>query len=136
MVAVIMRKVMAEAPIRSPSDRELAVLRKLLDANLLDGKELQGQLPGLMVKEVDSEGSLELLVAADQPAPMNKSTAEVIASYSDIGNSDPFSPRVRLILHTRKGLLHELEFYKDDGSQILRPPEPDELLIEVIDPNC
>jgi hypothetical protein len=113
-----------------PDEQAIAILRKLLNTEFAGARELLTQLPGLQVRQVDSDGSLELLVGHGDKARV-KSCVPVEASYSDIGSTDPHGPRVRILLHVLGGGLHELEFYKDDGSAIARLPTEDELLIDV-----
>jgi hypothetical protein len=117
---------------RPPNENTILTLRRLLSAEFPGNTALIAQLPHIEVRNIDAEGSLEIRVTEDNKACVH-STVPVEASYSDTGNSDPFAPRVRILLHVRNGLMHELEFFKDDGSRILREPSDGELQVEV---NC
>jgi hypothetical protein len=89
---------------------------------------LAGQLDGLSVKPIDAEGSLSLKpgpVAA--PAQVkDRIVSEGYYSDEDAGLSE--GAHVNVLLHVVKGLLAELEIYKDDGSPIKKKPLAENLV--------
>lgn len=115
---------------RAPNATEVGVLNELLAVNFPGASELRQQLKGLKVLEIDAQRSLVLRVKNQVPASVIY-VVPVEATYSDVGNLDPHSPRVNALLHVQGNLLDELEFYKDDGTEIVRWPDPEELEIEI-----
>jgi hypothetical protein len=98
--------------------------------------ELLQQLASLTVREIDEEGSLELKVDSSIVAAVQERIATEARYLDSICDNDnlPFVhldnlPFVHLLLHVVNGRMVELERYKDDGSPILRPPQPDELIV-------
>ncbi len=120
---------MNKAEIRPPSNLEKGILDKLLSAEFPGASELRQQMREIKVQTSDLEGSVKLFIT-------NKIYAEVLdsvpveASYADSGEQHSPEIKVHILLHVYNGLMHELEFYKDDSSAIMRTPELDELLIE------
>jgi hypothetical protein len=94
---------------RSPTAIERALLKKLLEKSFPGRDELLGQLDGLSVKPIDSEGSLSL-----RPNPLaapaevkGRIVAEGLYSDEDAGSSE--GPQVNVLLHVVEGLLTRLE---------------------------
>jgi hypothetical protein len=112
---------------RPPTSMELGILERMLQADFPAVEVLRKQLPGLQVREIDNESSLELKVES-QVRALLKLKVPVEARYSD---GEPYEVtnqvHVHFLLHVAGGLMNELEIYKDDGTQILRPPEISEL---------
>lgn len=130
LVRIMHHQYPSNSNFREASKQEHELLRILLEVDFPGVEQLRQQLSGVKVRQIDPEGSLELQVEFREPATVNL-TVPVEGSYSDAGSTDPFAPRVRMLLHVQKGFLHELEFYKDDGSEILKAPEPGNVLVEV-----
>jgi hypothetical protein len=120
---------MMHEPFQPANQLVRAILDRLLTANFPGVELLRLQVPSLKVRQIDDDGSLELKVEHEIPANVT-TRVPVEASYSDTGDVDPFAPRVHILLHVIGGLMKELEFYKSDGTEIRRPPEPEELVIE------
>jgi hypothetical protein len=115
-----------------PSNFELAIIRKLLGIDFPERNQLVLQLDGLMVQKIDDEGSLDLIVSSSPSLQISNSkewmTPVVKAEYFDNNEATGLSdPNVHILLYAMNGFLRELEFYKDDGSKILRMPAPEEL---------
>lgn len=114
-----------EEEFRSLTATEVAILEKMLEREFRGRDELLRQLPGLQGKKIDSEGSLRLAVASGPVASIpNVIAAE--ARYPDLDAKDE-SGYVVLLLHVANGRLARLEILKNDGSKILKAPNPSEL---------
>jgi len=120
---------MIEKDFGEPDELTKNILAKLLSVEFPGVNALRHQLEGLKVKQIDEDGSLELKVEQEGNAEVVH-TVPVEASYSDIGSSDTHRVKVRILLHVRKGKMCELEFYKDDSSKILTPPDVTKLILD------
>jgi hypothetical protein len=116
---------MHDAEFRPLSGGEMEILRKLLELNFAGRNELIHQLDGLLAKPIDTRGSLKLLVASADKAPVSRGVVAE-ARYADLDTKGDAGAHVNILLHVADGKLHMLEIYKDDGSQILKAPTPDE----------
>lgn len=114
---------------RPMSPLETGILQRMLQANFPYVEVLRKQLPGLEVREITGERSLELK-PWNQVRALFKYKVPVEAAYSD---TEPYEEmgqvHVHILLHVNNGLMSELEIYKDDGTKIERLPEPSELHI-------
>jgi hypothetical protein len=115
------------------TDGESAVFKWLL-ARPFDGRdELAAQLQSARVSRIDAEGSLQFRVSG----PVAKVVTRVPVEGRYFDGSEKFGPAVNLLVHVVAGKLHELEIYKDDGSEILRSPfeiDPTEIEVYAFDP--
>jgi hypothetical protein len=102
---------------------EKAILEKLLQVNFPGHDELAQQLADLKAKQIDAQGSLRFLVAGGASASISRGVA-VEARYSDLDTKGEAGVHVNVLLHVADGKLSILGIYKDDGSRILRAPDP------------
>ncbi|HTH48901.1 MAG TPA: hypothetical protein VMB21_15410 [Candidatus Limnocylindria bacterium] len=114
-----------EEKFRPVTTTEKAVLGKLLEAKFPGWDILAQQLVGLQGKQIDAEGSLRLLVTTAAAAPVSGVVVE--ARYPDLDTKSDVDAHVNILLHVAAGKLSVLEIYKDDGSTILKAPNPTEL---------
>lgn len=112
---------------RELTPNEFGLLRRMLSVPFPGSEQLRIHLEGVVVRELDSDGSLQIRVSSDCPAGV-KRRVPVEAQYRD---SD--GDYARALLHVVDGKLWELEFYKDSLAPICRPPEPDEWEIQCLD---
>jgi hypothetical protein len=117
---------MIEQDYRLPTSLESQILSRLLGINFRGRDSLTQQLEGLLVRQIDQEGSLALKVTTEARVDLPDGVA-VEARYSDSEAVDSWEPKVNLLLHIANGALRILEIYKDDGSKIRRVPDPREL---------
>lgn len=117
---------MIEQDYRPITNREKAILLRLLELNFRGRDAIREQVGGLLGKQIDNEGSLSLKVTSKTRADIPGGIA-VEARYSDSEAVDPWEPHVNLLLHIADGQIKLLEVYKDDGSPIRRMPDPEEL---------
>lgn len=104
---------------------------RLLFSQCFAGRdELAVQAQSALVCPIDPVGSLEFRVTGPLAEIVHR--VPVDGRYLD-GAADPSGPAINILLHVVGGKLHELEVYKDDGSQIIVGPyEVDPNLIEVL----
>lgn len=116
---------------RALSPQEVAVMGHLLAADFLGRDELAAQARVALVRRIDREGSLSFQV--DGPPAKVRGRVAVEGRYHDDGAEPAVGrPAINLLLHVIEGRLHELEVYKDDGSDIaIGPFEVPFALIEV-----
>ncbi|MFZ2156918.1 MAG: hypothetical protein WAV72_12460 [Bradyrhizobium sp.] len=113
---------------RSPNAIEWALLKKLLGKSFPGRDELVGQLDSLSVKPIDTEGSLSLRPSPlAAPAPVEERVVSE-GNYSDEDADLSEGSHVNVLLYVVKGLLAELEIYKDDGSPIKKGPLAESLI--------
>jgi hypothetical protein len=117
---------MIEQDYRLPSNSERQILNKLLKVNFRDRDVLRQQLEGLLVEQIDDNGSLSLKVTAKGRADIPGGVA-VEGRYLDSEAVDAWEPNVNILLHVAEGQLKLLEIYKDGGSKIRRDLDPEGL---------
>jgi len=98
---------------------EKRVLDRLLSNHFAGRDELTAQVDRATVSRIDREGSLQFRTVG--PSALVNQRVPVEGRYPD-GSDDPIGPAVNLLLHVVNGRLHELEVYKDDGSDIIVGP--------------
>jgi hypothetical protein len=117
---------MIEEDFRPISEKERAILQRLLKHNFRGHQDLERQLEGLLARQIDEEGSLRLKVVSKVKASIPGGVA-VEGRYSDSTSADPGSPHVDILLRVGDGQMRMLERYKDDSSPIGKEPDPAEL---------
>jgi hypothetical protein len=110
----------ADEPWRALEPGETAVLNLLLAADFPGRSGLAVQALSALVRRIDGEGSLSFQV--DGLRAEVRGRVPVEASYHDGSGQGQQRPAVNLLLHVVEGWLHELEVYKDNGSDILIGP--------------
>jgi len=77
-----------------------------------------------MHEDIDEDPSIFLRTSSSE-------SASVIARVPTEGEApDVDGVMIRYLLHVIEGRISELEIYKDDGSRILRQPEPEEVTVD------
>jgi hypothetical protein len=117
---------MIESEYRAPSEREMALLHRLLGVPFLGRDELVQQLSDLRVRRIDEDGSFALLVTKGVRAPVRE-RIPVEARYKDVDVEPENGPYVYALLHVVDGRMTELEIFKEDGSPIIEQPNPETL---------
>jgi hypothetical protein len=95
---------------------ERALLDKLLDCEFPGRDELRRQLDRLVARQVYDDGTLALRAASGQPAVV-KGRVPTEGSCPDVDGV-----MIHVLLHVVDGMMDELEIFKEDGSDIVRPP--------------
>ena len=106
---------------RPINDHEMGLLRRLLEGEFAGVAQLREQLPSVQQVEVlDAEGSIRFR-DVDGPLAQVLHRVPVEGQYKDADGM-----HLRALLHVVDGRLFELEFYKDDSTQIKRPPQTED----------
>jgi uncharacterized protein DUF6984 len=114
-----------ESSFRPLTTYERELLEKLLEPEFPGRDELRQQLNSVTAKQTMEDGTLSLQCDSTHPAPV-KCRVPVEAECPD-ADGGPIS----FFLHVVDGFLNELDIVKYDGSKILRPPPPRDLVLIV-----
>jgi hypothetical protein len=114
-------------PFRHPTEAERRVLEALLTADFPGQKQLLKQLSGLAVRQVDENGSLELVPSSDAGRAVVERRIPVEAELND---RDEIA--IHVLLHVMDGLIAELEIYRDDLRPVGRPLSPEDFNLIVL----
>jgi hypothetical protein len=122
---------MIDKDFRTPSSFEKALLIKLTDQKFKGRQETLEQLKGIQVKQLDDHGGFGCLALRPiSPAPLPVRSGPIVEGcYVDVDTrSDSENLRtVHILLHVLNYMLVHLEMYREDGSEIFRKPEIEEL---------
>jgi hypothetical protein len=102
---------------------ERALLEKLLDREFPGRDELRLQLDSVVAQQVYDDGTLALRVPSGEPAAV-KGRVPTEGSCPDVDDV-----RIHVLLHVVNGMMDELEIFKEDGSDIVRSPTADALVL-------
>jgi hypothetical protein len=102
---------------------ERALLEKLLDCEFPGRNELRRQLDSVAAQKVYGDGTLALRVSSGQPAAV-KGRIPTEGSCPDADGV-----MIHVLLHVVNGMMDELEIFKEDGSNVVRPPMADALVL-------
>jgi hypothetical protein len=108
-------------------EEETAILDRLLESPFPGRDELREQVPlatAAHIECTDDCGSLEFNVAAKAP----RANVDKHPAVEAVGHDADGVP-YEVLLHVRDGLLHELEFWKGDGSEFVRRPRATDLVV-------
>lgn len=100
---------------REPTSSELRVIKEMVNQDFEGSVELAGQIEGLRVASIDSNGSLRLAVSGGRPAQV-RFRVPVEAEYDDHDGVV-----VHVLVHVVNGYLDELEVYREDGGRVVIP---------------
>jgi hypothetical protein len=106
---------------REPREPELGIIGKLLSADFPGKEELRRQIVQAKVRTIDDNGSIEFSTLAGDEARVTR-RIPVEGEYEDIDGVT-----VHILLFVVNGLVDELEIHKEDGSQVVKVPEPGEI---------
>lgn len=119
---------MSDEKFRRPDSKELALLKRLLEAEFPGRDDLMAMIPDLRVRSIDAEGSLEL----QSPSKISAHVIKQIPVEAQAKDQDGFE--IHVLLHVVSGKPTELEVFKDDGSAIKRMPDPASFEVIVLPP--
>jgi hypothetical protein len=117
-----------ESDFRKPTDDELWLLERLLQAEFPGRDELAPMVRSVLVKTIDEYGGLELRTEVSGEAPVVKR----IPVEAEAKDEDGFG--IHALLHVVGGRPVELEIYKDDGSIVKRMPPASAFELIVLPP--
>jgi hypothetical protein len=117
-----------EAMFRKPSEKEQALLNRLLEAGFPGRDELVPLLREVLVRTIDDNGGLELLSQIDGSAPVVKRVPVEAEAKDDDGAV------IHMLLHIVEGRPAELEFYRDGVGNVQTMPQPSAFELIVLPP--
>ena len=109
---------MSEQRARELTSEEGRLLSRLISEDFPGRDAIARQVRRCLVRPLDRDGSLEFQVAPGEKADV-KSRIPVEGSFEDADGVT-----IHVLLHVVDGQINELELYKDDGSPIVRAPDP------------
>jgi uncharacterized protein DUF6984 len=112
-----------DSEFRSLTDHERALLEKLLELHFPGRDELRQQMSSVTAKQVMVDGTLRLKCDPNPRAPVKCR----VPTQGWCPDAD--GVRINVLLHVVDGAMRELEIFKDDSSEIRRPPSPSELVL-------
>jgi hypothetical protein len=113
-----------EEQYRAPDEWETAVLNRLLSHDFPERTAVIRQLEGSKVRTVDLEGSIEFLIG---PQDAIDPGALGVVVEGEAEDSDGVT--LHFMLHVARGMVKELEIYREDGGQILGRVNPSSIRI-------
>src|SRR6476659_5429107 len=111
-----------DTELRAPSVLEKNLVSRLLTNEFAGRNELRAQVEDLRVREIDNNGSLELVPGGAAPLAVVQQRIPVEARLID---SDGMT--ISILLHVLDGLMNELEIYRDDSKPVQRELSPEEV---------
>ena len=105
---------------RDLAANEQALLNRLLTPTFSGKDQLRVQLKHCRVRTIDDNGSLEFEVNTDTRIPDAKYGVLTEGEFRDFDQG-----AAHVLLHVRDGLVRILEFYKEDSSNVLNMPQPE-----------
>jgi hypothetical protein len=101
--------------------QERTYINRLLHLDFPGKEELARQLAEALVRTIDQNGSLEILVRGGPRAEV-KRRIPVEGQFADADGVP-----IHILLHAPGGFASELEVYREDSSRVLAMPSADQL---------
>jgi hypothetical protein len=117
-----------ETNFRKPTDREQALLNRLLEAEFPGRDELATLLCPILVKTIDEDGGLELLSQVEGKAAVVKRVPV------EAEGKDEDGVVIHMLLHVVDGRPVELEFFREDSKTVKTVPPPSAFELIVLPP--
>jgi hypothetical protein len=112
-----------ETSFRPLDANEMGLLGKLLSREFPGRDALRLQLSSVTGRKIDNDGSLEL-------SSEESNLVEMLIGCPTEGTcADVDGGLIGVLLHVKNGKLHQLEIFKEDGSEILRAPNAEALAV-------
>ena len=108
-------------PHRKLTESEMKLIHRLLEKHFPGRDAIAEQLNTALVEPIDANGSLKVFVNSD----VNTVTEFRIPAEGEVEDID--GTTIHLLLHIVNGKVDELEVYKDDGSAVIKMPDPKHL---------
>src|SRR5712692_10291272 len=106
---------------RQLTTTESRLVDKLLSEDFFGREAIREQISTSLVRQIDSNGSLEFKVPVGPVAHTNF-RVPVQGDFEDIDGVT-----IHVLLHVVNGRVNELEVYKDASSAVSEMPEPEKL---------
>ena len=111
--------------LRPPTPEEVALLSVLLSSSFPGREALARQATDLVVRPLDTDGSLELKPNRGPSANVQRR----IPVEGELDDADGVT--VHVLLHVLDGYLAELEVYREDSRSVVRAIKPEALRLLV-----
>lgn len=115
---------------RSPTEKEIAVLHRLLEKPFPGRDQLALQTRDVVVEEI-GDPRVHSLLAIEVQSPFKAITTSWVPVEASADDED--GVRIDFILHVREGQMYTLEVLKADHSPIIRMPDAAKLDVFVRD---
>jgi hypothetical protein len=107
-----------ETYFRKPTEVEQALFNRLLEAEFPGKDEMAHLLGAVLVKTIDSDGSLGLLSQVEGKAAVTKRVPVEAEGKDEDGVA------IHMLLHVVDGRPIELEFFREDTEMVKKMPLP------------
>lgn len=114
---------MTKTNYRPLSNLEITILEKLLSVDLPEIGILREQISRTKALTVDENGSIKLKVNSPVRARIGDGPL-VTATQIDQDTVIGYGPYINVLLFLKKGVLEEVDIYKDDSGKIINPIDP------------
>jgi hypothetical protein len=118
---------MTNETFRPLETREAGLIEKMLAADFPGKDEIASQVATALVRKIDGNGSLEFLVRDTTKASVKRR----VPIEAEAHDADGIT--IHILLHVVEGIVSEFEVYKDDGSDVVAIPGPEDLDIVLND---
>jgi hypothetical protein len=108
---------------RAMSVSERRIVERLLGRAFVGVRELRKQLENARVRTIDANGSLDFICSSRERASVDRRVP------TEAETVDRDGVVIHVLLHVVEGALHELEIFKEDGSNVLQPVSPETLSV-------
>jgi hypothetical protein len=112
-----------ERDFRPITNAERNIFHRLFELEFPGRDELKAQLKELLAKTIHKDGSILLKVQSNSVFP-SECRVPIEARCPDADTKSQVDAHIQILLHVVEGKLFELEIYKEDGSPMIRPPDP------------
>ena len=109
---------MNDLAFREMTDTERAIMARLLEVRFPGWEDVAEQLQHALVRQIADNGTLDFLIKTDAKANVQNSVP-VEAEGEDLDGTT-----IHALLHVIGGIARGLEVYKEDGSPVIKMPEP------------
>lgn len=112
---------MNDPKFREMNSTERALVAHLLEIPFPGSEVLAEQLHQALIRRLDDNGSVDFLIKTDTKASVQNSVPV------EVEGEDLDGTTIHVLLHVIEGIARGLEVYKDDGSSVIKMPEPSKL---------
>ena len=109
---------------RLPGNFETQLVEQLLGADFKGRDELLAQFRNCKVLTYDDNGSFEIFCVSTDPATL---VEQAVPSEGECEDVDGVT--VHFLMHVKKNFLKLIEIYKEDNSDIIYLPPPNEIRV-------
>ncbi len=111
---------------------ENGAIARLLEPEFPGRSELCLQLDRASAKTIDDHGNGHGCIDIRSHSPAIAEVLQRVPSEGQAADADGVD--IHVLLHVVGGRMSELEIFKDDGSDVVRLPDPDDIDVFVFDP--